>query len=339
MATAQRAADPIAIVEAAYTWEPDETRWLDAIARTAAGYDVGGGVVAWTVTFDASSPVRLRATAQTPNVQPRTVEAIARVVTRFPSELARQTFAPTEFAGNAAHRLLRLARETSGATARLARASSAQLPTWAVIGGNPTAALVLHFPGATGTTSPDARFPHARARALGLVGAHLGAALRLRTLAQPAADDAVTEAVLTPRGKVLHATGDAATPRGRASLAQTVLGAARVRGLARRAAPDEALREWTALVHGRWTIVETVERDGKRLVLARRNRLNTTGLLDLTDDERDVVWLAAHGHSYKYIAYELGQPLSTVSGRLGRAMRKLRVTSRAQLLARLGIPT
>mgnify|MGYP003374847675 CR=1 FL=1 len=137
-------------------------------------------------------------------------------------------------------------------------------------------------------------------------------------------DDAETEAVLSPGGRVLHAEGAARTDRARASLAAAVLAATRARGDARRADPDTAVAEWTALVQGRWTILETVERDGKRLVLARRNPLGTDDLLALPPDERDVAWLAAYGHSYKFIAYELGVPLGTVKGRVRLALVALR---------------
>jgi DNA-binding NarL/FixJ family response regulator len=104
----------------------------------------------------------------------------------------------------------------------------------------------------------------------------------------------------------------------------------------RRSSPEEALELWTALVRGRWTILETSERDNRRILVARRNPLGGAGLLELTGDERDVAWLTAQGHSYKYVAYELGVPLSTVAGRLRRAMRKLRVRSRTELLRKLG---
>ena len=170
----------------------------------------------------------------------------------------------------------------------------------------------------------------------GLVGAHLAAALRLRTLVCPSTTDPATEAVLTPRGKLLHAGPAASSPGARASLVDAVRASATARGRMRRSSPDEALGLWTALVQGRWTIIEIAERDGKRLVLARRNPLGGTPVLDLTADERDVTWLAAHGHSYKYIGYELGIPLSTVASRLRRAMHKLRVRSRTELLQKLG---
>lgn len=67
---------------------------------------------------------------------------------------------------------------------------------------------------------------------------------------------------------------------------QAVLSSERARGRLRRATPDEALRTWTALVRGHWTILEGVERDGKRLLFARRNPLGAPGLLDLSCDPR-----------------------------------------------------
>src|ERR1041384_847047 len=51
--------------------------------------------------------------------------------------------------------------------------------------------------------------------------------------------------------------------------------------------------------------------------------------------EWQVVGLAAHGHSYKLIAYELGLTVSTVSTHLARATAKLGIDSRRSLLALL----
>lgn len=92
-------------------------------------------------------------------------------------------------------------------------------------------------------------------------------------------------------------------------------------------------------MQGRWTIIGTVERDGRRTLLARGNPRSVARILDLTPDERDVAWLAAMGHSFKYIAYELSHPIPTIAGRLRRAMQKLRVRSRAELLGRLAPAT
>jgi DNA-binding CsgD family transcriptional regulator len=329
--------DPIRIVEAAYVWEPDETRWLDGVVRAAAPYDIGGGVIACSVGIaerTAVGPV-----CKTERASDQTAEALARVAESFPPRVARDVLAPTEFVGNAAYRLSRIARAHEGSTAALVRQSSAQLPPlWALISGDSRRrSLLLCFPAPDRTSSTEDPFPHRDARSLGLVGAHLAAALRLRGLVQPAtADDSDVEAVLGPTGKVLHATGAAAAADARASLAEAVRASQAARGRMRRSSPEEALALWTALVRGRWTILDATERDGKRILLARKNPLGGAGLLDLDGDERDVAWLAAQGHSYKYIAYELGIPLSTVAGRLRRAMRKLRVGSRTELLQKLG---
>ncbi|MFN0252991.1 MAG: response regulator transcription factor [Kofleriaceae bacterium] len=325
--------DPIRVVHAAYQWEPDERAWLQGLLDTCHGYDVGAGVVGYLVRSGAKTEV----TSVLGTTSDADTRAIHDVVSSFTPTLARQVLAPTEFVGNAAFRLGRIARALTGDLATTARTSIDRMPTmWALISGDVTSrALLLCFPRHTASAPGDA-FPHADSRTLGLAGAHISAALRLRDLALPSPDDDDTEAVLTPTGKVLHATGAAATERGRESLTRSVLASARARRTSRTAAPAEALREWTSLVQGHWTILETVERDGKRLVLARRNRLRSPDLLALTADERDVAWLAALGHSYKYIGYELGLPIGTVSGRLRRAMRKLRVKSRVELLQRLG---
>ncbi len=326
--------DPIRVVDAAYRWEPDESAWIQGLVETCHGYDVGAGVVGYIVRSDTTTQV----TSGIGTTSDADARAMKDVLSGFTPALARQVLAPTEFVGNAAYRLARIARHTTGDLAAAARTSIDRMPTvWALISGDVTrGALVMCFPRHT-PTAPREAFPHADSNVLGLVGAHIGAALRLRELALPSADDAATEAVLSPTGKLLHATGAAATSRGRESLTRSVLASQRARRTSRTASPAEALREWTSLVQGNWTILETVERDGKRLVLARRNRMRSMDLLALNADERDVVWLAAHGHSYKYIAYELGLPMGTVSGRLRRAMKKLRVKSRVELLQRLGV--
>ncbi len=124
---------------------------------------------------------------------------------------------------------------------------------------------------------------------------------------------------------------------------------------ARRREPLRGLRQadaagaadlWQALVSGSWSIVETVEtveRDGKRLLLARANPLGspeltslTRELTSLTRDESDIVWLAAFGHTYKLVAYEPGFTVSNLVRRFQSAMLKLGVASRRDLLRKLG---
>lgn len=96
---------------------------------------------------------------------------------------------------------------------------------------------------------------------------------------------------------------------------------------------------WQALVSSRGSIVETVEtveRDGKRFLLARANPLGSPELTSLTRDESDIVWLAAFGHTYKFVAYEPGFTVSNLVRRLPPAMLKLGVASRHDLLRKPG---
>jgi DNA-binding NarL/FixJ family response regulator len=148
------------------------------------------------------------------------------------------------------------------------------------------------------------------------------------------ADDEVTESVLSPGGKVLPAVGAAKKSSARESLVEAVVRRERARGRLRRLDADEAAQQWSVLVSGRWSIVDFVDRDGKRLLLARKNPVDGPDINALTDEESDVIWLATHGHSRKYIAYELGLSVAQVGRRLQSGLRKLRVGTRRDLLRR-----
>jgi len=315
--------DPLRVVEAGYHWASDEREWLSGIAEAARPFAIGEGVAAYTV--ELAERAQIRAYSGTSEV-----EARARAFTSaFDLATARQVYAPTEFVGNATYRVRRLAKLQKKSVRDLTRGK--HISAFALVSGDPrTQALALVFPSEREAADPDRAFPHARV--LGLAAAHLSAALRLRALAAGSPDDA--DSVLAPNGRVLHAVG--AARNGRESLVEAVVRRERARGRLRRSDPDEAARMWSVLVAGRWSIVDFVDRDGKRLLLARRNPVHGPDVLALSDEERDVVWLATLGHSRKYIAYELGLAAATVTKRLGSAQRKLRVKSRRELLRKLG---
>jgi len=323
---AGRSRDPLRIIERAYEAAPDES-WLDGIATAALPFAVGGGVIAGVVRREAG--VTLERLVVAGDVPSTAVDGVRRFCELVGESSAAQVFAPTEIVGNAGHRLLRLEQRA---------ARNALPPSWALIGGNPAARSVfVLFPSAR-AARPEERFPHREKKTLGLVAAHLGAALRLRALVgcTSSADDPSTEAVLSSEGKVLHATGAAQTPGARHALIDAVARARRARGRMRTLDPAQAAQMWTALVEGQWSIVDTTSSDGKRLVLARKNALTQPDIIGLTREESDVVWLAAAGHSFKYLAYELGIAVLAVHRRLRSALKKLRITSRRELILRLG---
>jgi hypothetical protein len=248
---APTAADPIALVEAAYQWTADERAWLDAILATAAPYDVGGGVIACTATAHPTTTVR--AIDASANTAAADVEQFHRVVAEFPPALARQVFAPAELVGSGGHRLGRIANSASGAEpGHRGRRASCRGWGWSAAPRRPRCDLLPH--GRAGNSGRS--LPHAGRRARRW-------RVRTRRSAAPAparprrayADDAETEAVLSRAGA--FCAGGAARRPARASRHSGAGGDPR--GDARRADCFGGRRVDHAGT-GRWTI-QTVERD------------------------------------------------------------------------------
>lgn len=165
------------------------------------------------------------------------------------------------------------------------------------------------------------------------VATHLATGYRLqRRLAEKEAGAvARVEAVLRTGGKVDHAEPPAQSREARSSLTEAVKRREWARGRARRNDTD-AVSAWRGLVTGRWTLVDSYERGGRRYILARENAPVAGGPRTLSERERQVISLAALGRSNKLIAYELDLAHSTVRVLLSRAAAKLGVTSRAELI-------
>ena len=157
------------------------------------------------------------------------------------------------------------------------------------------------------------------------ISAHIAAGARLGSrLTEP-------EAVLRTDGGVVHADGAARAQLARECLRRAVVGMMRARTRRGRASPDEALASWEALVAGRWSLIDTFESDGRHYVVARPNEPMPRPMA-LTRRERQVVAAVGLGHANKLIAYELGLRPSTVATLLSRAMRKLDLSSRLELV-------
>jgi DNA-binding NarL/FixJ family response regulator len=138
--------------------------------------------------------------------------------------------------------------------------------------------------------------------------------------------------VFAPGGEVLHAEAEARADDQRLALSAAVRGLAQSQARYRTHQPDRVVQLWNALISGRWSLVHTLDTDGKRLLVARRNTLGLASPATLNDEERQVAALVSRGHSPTLIAYELGLSPSTVSERLQRALRKLGMRSKAELV-------
>jgi len=167
----------------------------------------------------------------------------------------------------------------------------------------------------------------------GRLAAHLSSAVRLRArLKIGAAPLEAPSAIFDPSGKLHDATGDAQEASARAALRQAVMTMEKVRGPKREEEPDRALGEWRALVSGHWSLVDQMEQDGRRYVVARKNEPLALGPEALSDRERQVIGYALLGHHNKLIAYELGIAASTVRVLMARAASKLGVRTRDELI-------
>jgi len=161
------------------------------------------------------------------------------------------------------------------------------------------------------------------------VAAHIASAARLRERSTSHVDG---DAVIAVDGRVLHAERDARDADQRSALREAALRLDRARMRQRVDDHVDPAAMWTALVEGRWTLVERFDSDGRRVIVARRNDPTTRADLALSEREKKVVALVAAGHPLKLAAYELGLGTSTVCEALQRAMAKMGVTSRAALV-------
>jgi DNA-binding CsgD family transcriptional regulator len=158
---------------------------------------------------------------------------------------------------------------------------------------------------------------------LDFAAAHLAAAWRLRRRLLGGDAAAPCEAVLTPDGSMSHAEGAARHPLAREALSRAVNAIERARTRERRTDDRALLEAWQAVYEGRWTLVEQIESDGRRLMLARVNEHRRAARPDFSPREQEVAHLLTLGIPQKTIAYELGVAPSTVAFHLHNIMTKL----------------
>jgi DNA-binding CsgD family transcriptional regulator len=165
-------------------------------------------------------------------------------------------------------------------------------------------------------------------RLLARLATHLGARDRLRDV-EGARRLGEADVVFSTAGKVVHAR-DEVVANARTGAAREGLAA---RDFARKSrhSAEKALEVWQGLVDGRWSIVDHVDTDGRRFVLAVKNAPRVDRRANLTPTQRRVTALAAMGHADKEIGYMLGVPATAVDAALRRARRKLGARSRTEL--------
>lgn len=324
--------DSIRILEAVYAPAPTEQSWLTGIGEYFQPFTPGLGAL--VTSWDLGAPVPALRRAVTVGMGDDLAslfrymyELLARERTRLlPALLAPQPSVACWMI--ALGRKFSLFPQDEGARLRDALGRAGCEDSLGVLSRERSGATVL-------VSIPVARLAPVPSRTLSQlsrVTAHVCSAIRLR--ARAAGED--VEAWIDPSGKVRDARGPAQERDARENLTTAVRAVERARGRLRRTDPEEALELWRALFDGRWSIVEQVESDGRRILLARRNEPGVAAPRSLSPGERDVLAYAAMGHSNKYVAYLLGISTGAVASRLASAIRKLGVSSRREAIALLG---
>lgn len=198
--------------------------------------------------------------------------------------------------------------------------------------------LIINLP--VGARKQNAE-PLRRVRNMRRALPHLSAALRLRRALSPEQPSQPG-----PGGAVLDVSGrlqdGALSPPLRDRLREAVLARDRARTLQGRESPQE-LDGWTALVDGRWSLIDLFEENGRRYVVAHPNLPEVRDPRYLEPLERVVFSGLSRGLSNKAMGYELGLTEGTIAGyvrslrlKMGGVVREARLT-RAPLVDELNL--
>lgn len=323
--------DPVALLEATARWEPDPRAWLQGIAESTRALDLGCGRVVYTLTFHRGRRPSLVAAEDGAEGWPAELARLNRVFSPAATALVHVPIGRVRSHGvHIVEENAKRAGMTFDDYMRVAGpgASGPPLADFAHGGSGRDRASFVALADRPRSLSPTRR------RAVEHFLAHFASMARLRRRLGRAPVDRDADAVLDGRGKLLHAERGAEGAR--ETLIDAVLRAERARGPLRRQDPEAATATWRALVAGEYTLVESVERDGKRLLLARKNAPDARTLTALSATEAACAYFTALGHPQKLIAYELGISPSAAARTTRAAVAKLRLRSAEELVRVIG---
>lgn len=317
--------DPIALIEVGYQPHETEGAWLQALIDIVVpAMDPGSlGGIAYYMGARGPEHIRSKTLMGTGLTQKESVQMLTRgLAASTPEELQQVALASRK---PGIHSLV----EVAGAVPamRWPRCPIAIADSLALTVPAPHDQVAI-----LSTVSPARRAITASERALwGRICLHLGAGSRLVGRARDANADDV-EGIVTPRGTLVHAKGVAQRPAAGELLGAAAKHIERARTKRGRSDPMAALDVWQGLLAGRWSMVEHVESDGKRLLLARRNDPDVMGPGGLSHRQRQAVFYASLGLTSKEIGYALGLSANTVGAHLAAGLRKLKIRTRAELV-------
>ncbi len=318
--------DYLAVVESCYADEPDDSAWLNRfleVATPSLGFGVGVGLTLFREREDGNATkvvlsggtgvAQWGARASWPFMEALRGEAYRRLFyPRNPVTLASPVVATLPPLVRLGWRSLLNLTQANDVLGMLAYPA----PGWS--------ATMFAGVGKKHEITPKLRATLHRVRI------HVEAGLRLRVCSHFMPPESEV-AVLSPEGKVLHLNRELAAASNSDVLVQHAKSISRVR-TKRERSQDDALNVWTALVEGRWSLVERVDSDGKRLYYAYENAPRAVAYRALTEAEATVLDQSIQGLPGKYVAYATGLRESRISEHLLNAAHKLGFRTRNELV-------
>jgi DNA-binding NarL/FixJ family response regulator len=307
------------VTRAAYSFSKDLVTWAAGVHEALGpNLDTGLGTLVCIVEFPENKGVRIRHVAPRGGAT-RVHQAVLRLSAFLAADKLRESFFNGRVLGSSSGHY-----EDGDFTRMQARAARSgrtrDAAGWCVNDAVDHGFMVVS-PSREILRLPEQPLPVVRR-----LGSHIATGLRLqRVLGSAAFEDPAVEAILDAEGRAQHSVGMARMSGALEQLRQSVLERARTKG------PDVTDPAWSAVLAGRWSLVDRFDSDGRRYVVAYRN---PPGVLDprrLTPREEGVTALAAIGRSNKEIASQLGVTQSTVATLLASALTKLGLTSRTML--------
>ncbi len=343
MATAR---DPIAVVEACYDLSVTEEQWLKAIADTLhLVVKPAAGLLAYHVDLDTQGPRFSTAVQAGDGVD--VVERIRAMGALLDRKREKTASIFERLQARLYERVIR--GGMSEPAEKLLVSECKHLgPKWMYTLGVPGIRDVFHLRNhhidGQGLTmiaagvGEDCKIGCRERTMYLMLSAHIKAGLRLRRrlpLIRRSLDRPEGGAVIDADARVVHAEQEASEASSLEELQRMASAIDRAR--TRQHGRDEnALEVWQGLVAGRWSLVEHFDSDGKRFMLAHRNPEGVSDPRRLSEIEARVLGLAARGYSNKLVGYHLGMAEGTASSHLARAMAKMRIASRAELVRTFG---
>lgn len=338
--------DPIALVEACYDLAATEEGWLQGIADNFLPLvpSKNLGVMAYNMRFDDFGASYSRP-VQAGGVSLKTLHQVV-AMSEMMDRYRLGQCGVLELLKAKTYVKFSLAIARMATTGHLLSQMKKRGPSWVYTFGDPGVRDILflfnhHLDGLGATVvgsglSETGSFTAREKNVMDMLSAHLKSGRRLRNrlgTTAPGVDAPADGAVLDSQHRVVHADGEARDASAILKEASRAIDRARS---ARSGRDELALQVWTGLIDGRWSLVERFDSDGRRYLLAHRNPEDVIDPRGLTNMESRVTGLAVRGYSNKLIAYHLGISEGTASTHLHHAMRKLKLTSRVELVRLLG---